>query len=173
MRIAAVLLLGGSLLSAAGPLSAQQVSIETDPARPSRGSLLRLRVTPTTADPVTAMEGEAGGEPLHLSRTDTIAWVSLAGVPIEGDDSLQLTLILEYAGRRDTVHTAIAVSRAQYPLERLKVAPSMAEPDSASQARIAGEIARARQVSRAAHQSPRLWSEPFTLPRASRITSGF
>lgn len=173
MRIAAALFLGGSLLSVAGLLSAQQVSIETDPARPSRGSLLRLRVTPTTVEPVIVMEGEAGGEPLHLSRTDTVAWVSLAGVSIEGDDSLRLTLILEYDSRRDTVHTAIAVTRAEYPLERLKVAPTMAEPDSASQARIGREIALARQVSRAAHQSPRLWCEPFTPPRASRITSGF
>ena len=173
MRFATALLLGGSLLACPRVLPAQQVSIETDPARPSRGSLIRLRVTPTTPDPVIAMEGEAGGEPLHLSRTDTVAWVSLAGVPVEGDDSLPLTFVLEYDGRRDTVHTAIAVSRAEYPVERLTVAPTMAEPDSASQARIAGEVARARQVSRAAHQSPRLWSAPFTLPRSSRITSGF
>ena len=173
MRFATALLLGGSLLACPRVLPAQQVSIETDPARPSRGSLIRLRVTPTTPDPVIAMEGEAGGEPLHFSRPDAITWVSLAGVPVEGDDSLPLTFVLEYDGRRDTVHTAIAVSRAEYPVERLTVAPTMAEPDSASQARIAGEVARARQVSRAAHQSPRLWSAPFTLPRSSRITSGF
>lgn len=166
------LLLGARLLSA-GALGAQQVSIETEPAKPARGALIRLRITPTTLDPVTGVEGEAAGEPLHFSRADPVSWTSLAGVPVEGDDSLAITLVLLVGDRRDTVRTAIAVSRADYPSERLKVAPTMANPDSAAQARIGREIALARQVSRAAHLSPRRWSDPFSLPRPSRITSGF
>jgi murein DD-endopeptidase MepM/ murein hydrolase activator NlpD len=168
-----VLLVGGLFLLGRGALVAQQVSIETEPARPARGALIRLRVTPSTAEPMTGLEGEAAEEPLHFSQVDTIAWTSLAGVPVEGDDSLRLTLVLRYGERRDTVYTAIAVARASYPTERLNVAPKMASPDSAAQVRIAGEIALAREVSRSAHQSPRRWSEPFLLPRDSRITSGY
>lgn len=172
-RFSAAVLLGGLLPLGGARLAAQQVAIETEPARPARGSLIRLRVTPTTPDPVTGVEGEAAGEPLRFTRTDPMAWASLAGIPIDGDDSLPLTIILTHGERRDTVRTAIGVRRAAYPSERLRVAPDLAAPDSASQARIAREIALAREVSRAAHQTPRLWSEPFTLPRNSRITSRF
>jgi murein DD-endopeptidase MepM/ murein hydrolase activator NlpD len=49
----------------------------------------------------------------------------------------------------------------------------MAEPDSAARLRIARDIAQARSVSRAAHQTPIQWAEPFTQPRSTRITSGF
>jgi murein DD-endopeptidase MepM/ murein hydrolase activator NlpD len=163
----------GSLVLHAGALAAQQVAIETEPARPVRGALIRLRVTPTTAEPVAAIEGEAAGEPLHFSRTDSVIWTALAGIPVEGDDSISLTLVLVIGDRRDTVRTSLGVQRADYPMERLKVAPDMASPDSAAQARIASEIALARRVSREAHSSPRHWSEPFALPRDSRITSGF
>ncbi len=173
MRMALKGILIGSLLVRTAPLASQQVSIETEPARPTRGSLIRLRVTPTTAEPVAAVEGEAAGEPLHFSRTDPVTWASLAGIPVEGDDSLTLTLVLVIGDRRDTVHTAVGVGRADYPNEHLKVAPRMATPDSTAQARIAREIALARRVSREAHLSPRRWSEPFALPRDSRITSGF
>jgi murein DD-endopeptidase MepM/ murein hydrolase activator NlpD len=172
MKVAAGLLMGVSLLCSRA-LSAQQVSIETEPERPARGALIRIRVTPTALEPVTGLEGEAAGEPLHFARVDPVSWTSLAGVPVEGDDSLAITLVLLIGDRRDTVRTALAVSRADYPSERLKVAPTMANPDSAAQVRIAHEIALARQVSRNAHLSPRRWSEPFALPRSSRITSGF
>lgn len=173
MKFARPALLLGVLLCRASGLAAQQVAIETEPAKPARGALIRVRVTPTTLEPLTGLAGEVAGEPLHFSRTDPVSWVSLAGVPVEGDDSLAIILVLLIGDRRDTVRTAVAVSRAEYPSERLRVAPTMANPDSASQARIAREIALARQVSRAAHLSPRRWSEPFALPRPSRITSGF
>jgi len=172
VKAAVTALLGAALLGSAR-LAAQEVSIETEPARPARGALIRLRVTPTTMEPVTAIEGEAAGEPLHFSRTDPVIWTALAGIPVEGDDSLALTLVLLLGERRDTVRTTLAVGRGDYPSERLKVAPTMANPDSAARARIAREIALARQVSRAAHLSPRRWSEPFALPRDGRITSGF
>jgi len=172
VKAAVTALLGAALLGSAR-LAAQEVSIETEPARPARGALIRLRVTPTSVEPVTAIEGEAAGEPLHFSQTDPVIWTALAGIPVEGEDSIALTLVLFLGERRDTVRTRLAVGRADYPSERLKVAPTMANPDSAARARIAREIALARQVSRAAHLSPRRWSEPFALPRDSRITSGF
>lgn len=160
-------------LLAARSVAAQEVAIETEPARPVRGALVRLRITPTGADPVTALEGTIAEEPLHFSRSDTIGWVGLAGIPIEGDDSLAIELVLHHGDRTDTVRTAIAVTRGDYDAEKLKVAPAMAEPDSAAQVRIAREIALGRRVSRGAHQTERLWEGAFLLPRTSRVTSRY
>ncbi len=150
-----------------------QVSIETTPAAPVRGSLIRLQVTPTTLLPVSGLEGEVDEEPLHFSSTDGTFWTALAPVPVEGGDSLEILLVLLSAERADTIRTAIAVAHGDYTQEKLTVAPTMATPDSAARVRIAREIARARAVSRAAHATSRLWDGPFERPRASRITSTF
>jgi murein DD-endopeptidase MepM/ murein hydrolase activator NlpD len=151
-----------------------QVAIETEPGRPARGSLIRLRVTPTITDLLSELRGEVAEEPLHFSSADGgVSWTGLAPVPVEGGDSLPITLVLVHSGREDTVHTAIAVDQPDYPAERLSVAPRMARPDSAARLRIAREIARARAVSRGAHATLRLWQGAFQLPRRSRITSGF
>jgi murein DD-endopeptidase MepM/ murein hydrolase activator NlpD len=160
------------LILAAGPANAQ-AALETDPATPVRGTVVRLRVTPTIADLVSRVEGEAAGEPLHLRSHDGIIWQGLLPVPIDGGDSLAIRLVLEHAGGSDTILTAIGVSRGEYRREELRVAPSMAEPDSAARIRIARDNAAARQVSRAAHGTARLWSEPFQRPRPTRVTSGY
>lgn len=156
----------------ASPLSAQ-VALETDPATPRRGTLIRLRVTPTTDGLLTGLGGAIAGEPLHFRSDDGVTWQSLAGVPFAGGDSLAITLVLERPEQSDTIRTAIAVVTGDYPVERLSVAPRMAEPDSASRVRIAREAARAKRVSQAAHETPQLWLEPFLLPIQSRITSGY
>jgi murein DD-endopeptidase MepM/ murein hydrolase activator NlpD len=49
----------------------------------------------------------------------------------------------------------------------------MIAPDSAIQARIDSEIARAKEVSQQSHETPRLWRGQFGLPRPSRITSRY
>ena len=150
-----------------------QVAISTEPARPLRGTLIRLHVTPTISDLVTGIEGAIADEPLHFHSDDGVTWASLAGIPIEGGDSIAVVLVLLHGDRRDTVRTAIAVTSGDYPVDRLSVAPGMAEPSAAARRRIAREIARGRAVSRLSHQTPPLWTEPFVLPRDSRITSGF
>jgi murein DD-endopeptidase MepM/ murein hydrolase activator NlpD len=123
---------------------------------------------------VTELTGEVAEEPLHLASLDGgVTWTGLAPVPVEGGDSLAITLVLLHSGLSDTVRTAIAVAQPDYPSERLTVAPRMAEPDSAARVRIARDIARARSVSRSAHGTARLWDGPFQLPRRSRITSAF
>lgn len=160
------------LVIAAGPARAQ-AALETDPATPVRGTVVRLRVTPTIADLVSRVEGEAAGEPLHLRSSDGIIWQGLLPVPIDGGDSLAIRLVLERSGGSDTIVTAVAVSRGDYRSEELRVAPAMAEPDSAARVRIARDNAAARQVSRSAHGTARLWSEPFQRPRPTRVTSGF
>jgi murein DD-endopeptidase MepM/ murein hydrolase activator NlpD len=161
------------LLGAPWAAARAQVVVETEPAPPVRGTLIRLRVTPTSVDPVTAVEGEIAAEPLHFESGDGVTWSSLAGIPIEGGDSLAIRLVLVHGETSDTVPTAIAVNRGDYPSERLRVSPRMAAPDSAARVRIARDNARARAVTRAAHDTPRLWDGPFAPPRPSRITSFF
>lgn len=150
-----------------------QVTLETDPGAPVRGSLVRLRVTPTVPDIVDSLEGLVADEPLHFRRTDGLAWSSLAGIPFDGADSVPVLIVLRRGPRRDTVRTAFAAGKGSYGVDRLQVAPRMAEPDSASRVRIAREIVRARAVSRTAHATPARWTEPFILPRDSKITSTY
>jgi hypothetical protein len=150
-----------------------QVAVEAEPATPVRGALIRLRVTPTINDLLTGIEGDVAGEPLHFHSPDGLTWATLAGVPIDGGDSIPVTLVLVHGDVRDTIRTAIAVGRGSYPAEELRVAPAMANPNRAARARIAKDNARAREVTRAAHESPRYWEPPFGLPRPSRITSPY
>jgi murein DD-endopeptidase MepM/ murein hydrolase activator NlpD len=157
---------------AAAPVSAQ-VALETEPAGPLRGALIRLRVTPTIDAVVDSVEGEVAGEPLHFRPAGGLAWTSFAGIPISGGDSVPVTLVLVHGGARDTVRASFAAQKGDYGIDRLQVPPRMAEPDSAARRRIARETARARAVSRAAHGTPRLWTEPFLRPAETRITSPF
>jgi murein DD-endopeptidase MepM/ murein hydrolase activator NlpD len=156
-----------------GSQLAAQVAVETQPASPRRGTLIRVTVTPTIDGLVSDVAGEIAEESLHFSTSDGVIWQSLAGVPFSGPDSLPVTLVLMTAGGSDTIRTSIAVVPGDYPVEHLRVSPRMAEPDSAARVRIARESARARRVSRAAHDTPRLWQERFLLPIGSRITSRY
>ncbi|MBK8004100.1 MAG: M23 family metallopeptidase [Gemmatimonadetes bacterium] len=152
---------------------AAQVAIETVPVRPLQGSLFRMRVTATAPAPVFELDGSVAGQRLHFRTDDRVIWESLAAVPVETTDSLDVTLVLRGNAPPDTVHTRIAIGAGDYPHETLRVAPSMAKPDSAAQRRIAQELARARAVSHASHDTPRQWTGPFLRPRPGRITSPF
>jgi murein DD-endopeptidase MepM/ murein hydrolase activator NlpD len=73
----------------------------------------------------------------------------------------------------DSTLVGLVVRHPSYPSERLQVPPRMVQYDSGIRARVDSELARAREVSRRSHQTPRLWSVPLTLPRGSRITSPY
>jgi hypothetical protein len=147
------------------------------PSVPARGTVARLVVgTGTGAGPEDSLKGvtgEAGGEPLHFSRTSGGAYQAVMGVPLEGGDTLPVWLRVERRGRVDTTIVGLVVRAPAFSSERLAVPPSMVAPDSATQARIDGEITRARDVARHAHETPRLWRGRFRLPRSSRITSRY
>jgi murein DD-endopeptidase MepM/ murein hydrolase activator NlpD len=117
--------------------------------------------------------GQAGGEPIHFEQSADGEFQALVGIPIEAGDSLPISLILQQAGRADTVLRSVPVRQAGYAREQLAVAPAFVRPDSAAAARIRSDIARSRQVSRLSQERPRLWKGPFLLPRSSRITSPF
>jgi murein DD-endopeptidase MepM/ murein hydrolase activator NlpD len=122
--------------------------------------------------PLTAAEGEAAGEPLHFERRGR-GYAALFGIPLEGGDTLAVSLWLSRGDRVDTTEVRLAVRQPDYPRERITVPPRMVEYDSVMGARIESEGLRARAVSRASHDTPRLWSLPLTLPRPGRITSPY
>ena len=156
--------------------AAPSAVVQTTPATPARGSVAWLVVEDDRSrndqSPLTAVEGEAAGEPLHFERVEA-SFVALLGIPLEGDDTLPVALLLSRSGRADSTRVRLHVRHPSYPSERLKVPPRMVQYDSATRARVESESARAREVSRRSHETPRLWAAPLTLPRDSRITSAY
>jgi hypothetical protein len=161
---------------ASAQFAAPSAVVRTTPGTPARGSVAWLEVeddwSRNDQSPLTAVEGEVAGEPLHFERVER-GFVALFGVPLEGDDTLPLALRLSRQGRADSTLVRLLVRHPTYPSERLKVPPRMVQYDSATQARVESEQARAREVSRRSHETPRLWTAPLTLPRDSRITSAY
>ena len=156
---------------ALGQDSVPPFTLASEPFPLTEGALGWLLVRATGTDSV--IGGIAGGEPLHFEQFRTGEYRAIVAVPIESSDSLPVSVFLARGGRVDTVLGALAVRQAGYPREVLAVAPKFAKPDSAAAARVRRENARARQVSHASRDHPRLWHEPFQLPRATRITSAF
>jgi murein DD-endopeptidase MepM/ murein hydrolase activator NlpD len=156
--------------------AAPSTLVRTRPPEPARGSAAWLEVeddwSRNDQPSLTAVSGEAAGEPLHFEGRDR-GFVALLGVPLEGDDTLTVTLWLSRAERVDTSYVRMLVRQPDYPRERITVPPRMVEYDSATAARIESEGQRARAVSRASHETPRLWSLPLALPRPGRITSPY
>ena len=173
MRAPTLALVGA--LAGAAPVGAQDaaavvVTIRTTPDVPLRGSVAWLDVVPgPEGAALDGVEGDAADEPLHFLAAEG-RYRALVGVPLEGTDTLELRLRLRRGERTDTTRVALAVSQPTLRSERLRVPPAMASPDSARRERIERELAEAREVSRRAHDTPRLW-EAFQVPRPARITS--
>jgi murein DD-endopeptidase MepM/ murein hydrolase activator NlpD len=148
------------------------IEFSTAPKPAHRGSVVWLYVQPgATADSSLTLDGTAAGEPLHFERLDDGRFRTLLGIPLEGGDTLAVTLRRSTGARADTIAIDVPVVHPAYANERLTVAPQYAQPDSAAQARIDAELAQSRAISRRAHDTPRLWSGRFVRPRPSRITS--
>jgi murein DD-endopeptidase MepM/ murein hydrolase activator NlpD len=164
---------GSLLLMVPLPLKAQdspQLRITWTPERPVQGTLFRVHVPQTIGE--ARVSGSLAGEPLHFSKTAS-GWEALAAAPL--DMGLQLDLMVEIArpANVDSVRAKVPIAKGSYTLEKLTVAPRFGTPpDSALQARMNRERARALAVSRASHSTPRLWNEVLK-PRDTRITSAF
>jgi murein DD-endopeptidase MepM/ murein hydrolase activator NlpD len=162
--------LAGQTLPPAGA-----VEWSTAPAPATRGNVVWLYVRPAVgpADTSITLDGTAAGEPLHFERLDDGRYRSLLGIPLEGGDTLPITLGRSTGAITDTISLRLAVRHPAYANERLTVAPRYAQPDSAARARVDAELAQSRGISRRAHDTPRLWWGRFVRPRPTRITSGF
>ena len=169
------------------------VEVSWEPALPVQGHLFRIRVAAPAVDGLLSATGEAGGEELHFELVATVpenlppqpdgeealpastTLVSLAPVPIGATDSIDGWVTASYAdGRTQTDSLRIAIMEGEYEHERLTVAPRFGSPlNEEDQARLRSDQAKANQVAREAHATPRLWSPQVVLPRDSRVTSGF
>ena len=150
------------------------LALVADPSAPRQGSLVRLRVSGIPAD--TRLAGRMAGQPLHFSVESghKATAESFAAVPIDSDRSLGIVLFCSAGDRQDSLVIRLEARTANYPIDHLTVAPRFATPpDSATAERIRRESERALDVAKSAHETPRLWSDPFMLPRQARITSGF
>jgi murein DD-endopeptidase MepM/ murein hydrolase activator NlpD len=163
-----------SSASVAASVCGDSAALSWDPSTPRQGALFRVRVSGIPAG--TRLSGEAAGQALHFApiTSDSAVAESFAAVPIDGERSLGITVRCVANDRRDSLAARVEAARADYPIDRLTVAPRFGRPpDSATAARIRRESARALEVAKNAHATPRLWNEPFIRPRESRITSGF
>lgn len=132
---------------------------------PKAGSLFRVAIPNSKCASIT--RASVAGEPVHIDGKSS----ALAAVPIDSVNGVPLVV---HCSNGDSSVTHIATRRSTYPLERLSVAPKFsAEPDSALSVRLKREADQAAVVSKNAHDTPRMWTSAFAVPRASRITSGF
>jgi hypothetical protein len=166
--------LAASALRAQAPPAAERLRLETVPAPAIRGRVVWLYARPTgAADTALTLDGSAADEPLHFERLRDGRFRSLLGIPLDGGDTLSLTLHLSTGAVTDTAVLALPVGHPTFVNERLTVAPRFALLDSAAQARVDAEVAQSRAMGRRAHDTPRLWTRAFARPRPSRITSVF
>jgi hypothetical protein len=144
------------------------------PEQPVAGTMVEIVARPVlAADSVARLTASVAGERLHFEWTDG-AWRAIAGIPIETSGTLSFTIVASRDGIADSSVVELPVSSGEYAMERLRVAPRFTQPpDSALAARMAREREKALAVSRRAHDTPRMWREPFLRPRDTRITSGF
>ena len=159
-------------------------SIVFTPRQPEEGGLVRVSVTgldPADRETMT-LTGRMSGEPLHFSFDEHGVPKAIGAVPVDVSDSAVALVELGHAdGHVDTLRAVIAYphhppsSPGGRPrtVRRLRVDRRFARTDAATEARVARENERAREVGRDAHQVPQLWTEPFERPRMSRITSTF
>lgn len=148
--------------------------VSWQPEEPVQGHLFVLRVDAGPGEVLTGVEGRAAGEALHFDRGPEGGFESLAAVPVDAI-SVSVTLTFRYQdGTESSVSRRVPAASGDYRHERLTVAPRFgAPPDSADQARLARDRAKAAAVARQAHRTPRLWGSDVRRPRASRVTSGF
>ena len=146
--------------------------VSWSPRRPRQGTLFRLMVD-GIADP-RSVSGSVAGEPLHFAAASGERVFAFAPVPIDSTGAVTATIVVADDLGTDTIQARIPVAPGGYPSEKLTVAPRFSgQPDTALQRRLEEESRRAAAVSRAAHETPRLWSGSFARPRPGRITSGF
>ena len=145
------------------------------PEAPGEGTLFTVRVTASRHTPIMGVRGEVAGEELHFRRIGDRVFESLAAAPVGAGEHVPASVRVAYeTGGEETFEHDVPITPGEYTHERLTVAPRFGSPpDSADQARLALDRAKAREVARVAHRTRRLWTDEVVMPRESRVTSGF
>jgi murein DD-endopeptidase MepM/ murein hydrolase activator NlpD len=156
--------------------NAQQATLSISPASPAPGSLVRI----TLSDPSSsadALYGEMAGEQLHFHPVANGVWSAIGPVPVDATGKVNAWAII--GGSPDTIRASVTIpaprpSTSTGRPRALSVSPRFTQPlDAETEARIARENETARDIGRKSHETERMWTMPFTRPRASVITSRF
>src|SRR5213076_3082562 len=92
---------------------------------------------------------------------------ALAAVPLGAGDSVAARATIEHpGGASDTVVAWLVPGRR-------RAAPALVQPPDSLTGRIQQERELVDSVRRRAHDTPRLWHEPFVPPRSSAVTGRF
>jgi len=153
----------------------RDVSVGWLPTPPIQGSPVHVLVRPDSgAEEPSAVHGALAGQELHFEQTPG-GWHALAGIPVNAQESVPLTLTTEYEGGEADHHfERIPVLSGEFKVEKLSVDRRFTDrPDSALRARIARERWAARAVHGESHETPRLWHGAFSRPLPGRVTSRF
>ncbi|HYL56201.1 MAG TPA: M23 family metallopeptidase [Gemmatimonadales bacterium] len=124
------------------------------------------------SDSVVDVQGTLADQALHFER-EADGFHALGGVPFGSDSVVARVVRSHMDGMVDTATVALPVRRRRLPGERLRVAPEFARPPDSLKERIRLESELVDGVRERAHETARLWLEPFERPRTSVITSGF
>ncbi len=164
---------------AGGNLDTSKTEVRWDPPKPTQGSIVWITVRPeghlATSDGKMTPSGALAGQPLHFEPGDDGLFHSLAGIPINTRDSIQLALT--FASDQGTLKqffTYLPIAEGVFSVASLSVDPRFTTPpDSALAARIAAEADSVRAILHRSHETHRLWLPGFVIPKAARITSGY
>lgn len=161
----------GAAASGQGPARPR---LTVQPVRPEPGAIVRLTLSGARGTP-RAIAGELAGEPLHFVAGDSGRWRAIGGIPVNAAASLMARVIVTLAsGRTDTVRARVVPAVIPPPkAEPLTVDTAFTALDSSAVSRVASENARAREVGRRSHDTPRMWDTTFLEPRASAVTGRF
>src|SRR5437764_698015 len=152
---------------------ARPPSLTWRPRAPLEGSAVVLALSAGSDDSVATVQGELAGEPLHFEHL-THGWRALAAVPFDRADSVAVRALVERAaGPTDTVVAWLVPRRRRAPREKLRAAPGLVQPPDSLEERIREEQALVTGVRHQAHDTPRLWGEPFVRPRSSAVRDRF
>jgi murein DD-endopeptidase MepM/ murein hydrolase activator NlpD len=166
----------GLLVLDATAARAQQPRLAITPARPLPGALVTLTLSGLgdRRDAVVAISGTMAGEPLHFAASGA-ARRAIGAVPVDSVNTVEAMVVVARAsGRADTLRSSVTPPPLPPPKEQLQVASRFGQAlDSATEARVAREGARAAAVGRRAHDAPARWTSPFLRPRTSEVSSGF
>ncbi len=166
---------------AVGTAAAQSALLTVSTARPQPGSIVNLSVRDDAAngDSISSIAGTMGGEPLHFQAVTQGTWRAFGGVPVDASDKvIARAVVTRSSGAIDSLTAEVVLPRTVAAgsgrRRQLAVSPRFTNPmDAETEARVARENARAREVGRNSHDRPQLWTLPFLRPRASTMTSRF
>lgn len=160
---------GGSGLTAQ---ASPAVRVAWSPAAPLQGSLVLIGVQASATDSIGAVSGELAGEPLHFELID--GWFrAIGGVPLSAGQHVTARVVVERAGRRDTLTRRLPIAARRVGSERLRVDPSFLQPPESVLPRIKAERVLVREAKQHAHDGPRLWQGSFVRPRPGPVTGRF